>query len=58
LLHLYKFCIKSFAKNAEIIWLAGNNYRKYLSKLLVNRQSIPMKGLGIGKQLKFLGDRI
>jgi glycerophosphoryl diester phosphodiesterase len=37
----------------EFIFLAGDNYRKYLIKDLKN-YSIPMKGLGIGKQLKFL----
>ena len=44
--------------NLEIIFLAGNNYRKYLIPLLKNHQnikiSIPLKNLGIGKQLQFL----
>lgn len=37
----------------EFIFLAGENYRKYLIPEIKNYQ-IPMKGLGIGRQLKFL----
>lgn len=44
-------------KNDEFIFLAGNNYRKYLLPHIKNYK-IPMKGLGIGKQLKWLTERI
>lgn len=37
----------------EIIFLAGDKYRKYLIPHIANYK-IPLKGLGIGKQLKFL----
>jgi cytoplasmic iron level regulating protein YaaA (DUF328/UPF0246 family) len=37
----------------QIIFLAGENYRKYLMPYIKN-YSIPLKGLGIGKQLKYL----
>jgi hypothetical protein len=37
----------------EFIFLAGEKYRKYLISEIKNYQ-IPLKGLGIGKQLKFL----
>lgn len=44
--------------NLEIVFLAGNNYRKYLIPLLKNcpniKISVPLKNLGIGKQLQFL----
>ncbi len=37
----------------EIIFLAGEKYRKYLIPKIKNYKT-PLKGLGIGKQLKFL----
>ena len=37
----------------EFIFLAGERYRKYLIPHIKNYK-IPMKGLGIGRQLKFL----
>lgn len=37
----------------QIIFLAGENYRKYLIPHIKN-YFIPLKGLGIGKQLKYL----
>jgi hypothetical protein len=37
----------------KIIFLAGENYRKHLIPYIKN-YTIPLKGLGIGKQLKFL----
>jgi len=40
-------------KNDEFIFLAGDKYRKYLI-LHMNNYKIPLKGLGIGKQLKYL----
>ncbi len=39
----------------EFIFLAGERYRKHIAPNLAN-YSVPMKGLGIGKQLKFLKD--
>jgi len=41
----------------ELIFLAGNNYRKFLLPH-INNYKIPMIGLGIGKQLKWLTERI
>lgn len=37
----------------EFIILAGMNYRKYLTSHIAHC-SIPLEGLGIGKQLKYL----
>jgi len=39
--------------NDEFIFLAGERYRKYLIRKM-KKYSVPMKGLGIGKQLYFL----
>ena len=39
--------------NDEFIFLAGENYRKFLIPEIKNYK-IPMKGLGVGNQLKFL----
>jgi len=41
----------------EFVFLAGNNYRKFLLPHIKNYK-IPMLGLGIGKQLKWLTERI
>lgn len=41
----------------EIIFLAGEKYRKYLIPH-INNYKVPLKGLGIGKQLKFLKGNI
>ena len=41
----------------KIIFLAGKNYREYLVPLLKNYE-IPMRGLSIGKQLKYLKEHI
>ena len=43
-------------ENDEFIFLAGNNYRKYLIPYIKNYK-VPMKGLGIGKQLQYLKDK-
>lgn len=43
--------------NDEFIFLAGNNYRKFLLQHIRNYK-IPMLGLGIGKQLKWLTEKI
>lgn len=43
--------------NDEIIFLAGSRYRKYLMPHIKNYK-IPLKGLGIGKQLQFLKDKM
>ena len=43
--------------NEEFIFLAGNNYRKFLLPHIKNYK-IPMLGLGIGKQLKWLTEKI
>ncbi len=41
----------------EFIFLAGNNYRKFLVPHL-KHYKVPMQGLGIGKQLQWLTKRI
>ena len=41
----------------EFVFLAGNNYRKFLLPHIKDYK-IPMLGLGIGKQLKWLTERI
>jgi len=43
-------------KNDEFIFLAGERYRKYLIPKITNYK-IPLKGLGIGKQLKYLKEQ-
>ena len=43
--------------NDEIIFLAGEKYRKYLIPIIKNYK-IPLKGLSIGKQLKYLKERV
>lgn len=40
----------------EFIFLAGEKYRKHLI-LRIKNYLVPMKGLGIGKQLRFLKDK-
>lgn len=41
----------------EFIFLVGNNYRKFLLPH-IKHYKIPMEGLAIGKQLKWLKERI
>jgi cytoplasmic iron level regulating protein YaaA (DUF328/UPF0246 family) len=41
----------------EFIFLAGNNYRKFLTPHL-RHYKVPMEGLSIGKQLQWLSNRI
>ncbi|MDP2672743.1 MAG: hypothetical protein Q8O84_02940, partial [Nanoarchaeota archaeon] len=41
----------------EFVFLAGNNYRKFLLPHIKNYK-IPLLGLSIGKQLKWLTERI
>lgn len=43
--------------NDEFIFLAGDRYRKHLIPCIKNYK-IPLKGLGIGKQLKFLKENL
>ena len=43
-------------ENDEFIFLAGDKYRKYLTHNLKNYK-IPLKGLGIGKQLQYLKEK-
>jgi len=44
-------------ENDEFIFLAGNNYRKFLLSY-IKHYKIPMLGLSIGKQLQWLSNRI
>lgn len=41
----------------EIIFLAGERYRKHLI-LHIKNYKIPLQGLGIGKQLKYLKEKV
>lgn len=41
----------------EFIFLAGENYRKFLIPYITN-YTVPMQGLGIGKQLQWLTRQI
>ncbi len=41
----------------NIVFLAGEKYRKYLIQY-INHYSVPMQGLGIGKQLRYLKERV
>ncbi len=43
-------------KNDNIVFLAGERYGKYLLPLF-RKASVPMKGLGIGKQLQYLKNK-
>ena len=45
---------KNIKKDDIIYWYAGMNYKKYLSKILINKQIHYSKNLGIGKILKKL----
>jgi hypothetical protein len=44
-------------KKDEFIFLAGNNYRKYLVPQIPNNK-IPLKGLSYGRQLKYLKENV
>lgn len=44
-------------ENDEVVFLAGEKYRKYLLSFFRN-VSIPLKGLSIGKQLQYLKHKI
>lgn len=48
---------KTDIDNDEFIFLAGDKYRKYLLPQIMNYQ-IPMQGLGIGKQLQWLTQKL
>ena len=43
--------------STKFIFLAGENYRKYLVEKLPHFE-VPMKGLQIGKQLQFLTEKL
>lgn len=44
-------------QNDRFVFLAGERYRKYLIPHLTNHE-IPLRGLGIGKQMKFLKENL
>jgi cytoplasmic iron level regulating protein YaaA (DUF328/UPF0246 family) len=48
---------KCDVKKDTVIFLAGNNYRKFLLPSC-KHAIVPMKGLGLGRQLQFLKRRI
>ena len=47
---------KTNLEKDSFIFLAGEKYRKYLIQHII-KYEIPLKGLGIGKQLKYLKDK-
>lgn len=47
-----QLCKVADPKTDEFVFLAGERYRKYLLPLLKN-VSVPLQGMGIGKQLAF-----
>lgn len=54
-------CFKQLKKKKvdfkeKTVFLAGNNYRKYLMRKFSDVET-PLKGLGIGEQLKFLKEK-
>ena len=53
---LKQLASESDLDNDEFVFLAGENYRKYMVPHIKN-YNVPMQGLGIGKQLKFLKDK-
>ena len=54
---LNKLKENSDLKNDLFIFLAGEKYREFILPQ-IKKFEIPMKGLGIGRQLKFLKDNI
>ncbi len=44
-------------EDRKFVFLAGNNYRKYLMPNLSHTE-VPMEGLPIGKQLQFLTEKL
>lgn len=51
---VYYKLIELIKPEDEIVFLAGENYIKYLRMILKNKKSEPMKGLKIGERLKYL----
>jgi hypothetical protein len=45
------------SENDEVVFLAGEKYRKYLLPLF-RKVCIPLKGLSIGKQLQYLKNKL
>jgi hypothetical protein len=45
-------------ENDEITFLAGEKYRKNLEHRFTRKPSVPMRGLSIGKQLKYLNEQL
>lgn len=43
--------------NEPTVWLCGTNYREYLMQKFTNN-IVPIKNMGLGKQLKFFKDNI
>mgnify|MGYP001567651293 CR=1 FL=1 len=52
-----KLSKKTDLKKDEFTFLAGEKYRKFLIHHMSNYK-IPLEGLGIGKQLKYLKERV
>jgi len=65
----YDMTLNNFRKGQKVEWskmvydsdvlyfYAGRNYREFLLPLLTNTFFIPLEGLGIGHQLKFLKEK-
>lgn len=50
---VYNSIIEKVDPKDEIFWFCGMNYRKYLMRVLQNKQHEPLKGLEIGDILKW-----
>lgn len=53
----YQLTKKNINFEEEVVWLCGENYREYLIRKFTNNK-IPIKGLGIGEQLKFYKENV
>jgi hypothetical protein len=54
----YHELIKHLDKEDIVYWHCGENYNKYIRRVIAGKQVFPMKGLGIGRQLKWYKDRL
>ena len=50
--------IKKEIPDAELFFLAGNNYYNDLIKYISNKKTIVMQGLSIGKRLQYLNKNL
>lgn len=50
---VYNQIINNINSDDNIYWHCGINYRKYIARVLPNKQFIPLEGLGLLKQLSW-----